>query len=339
MTGLSRRGFIGAACVACAGGGHLGFHATPVQAQVSPPAAGTAAAPGGQNWFPSRWGPNDEIGAANLLTPQKAQEAARLVREGRTYRMGIVVGRDTPAFPPRSVGVTVMMPDQFGGAVYGNSENAMTYVDDLLVGWLGVGTQIDSLAHLGINHVFYNGNHARDFVRTTGVTKLGIEKIPPIVTRGVLVDLAKHRNKPRLDGGEVVGADDLRAAMQAQNVRVTPGDVIVLHTGWLSMLEENPQRFGSAEPGIESAGAEYLASLQPVAVGADTWGVEAVPFPNPNVVWQGHQILLARNGIYILENLDTRALVRDGVTEFMFVLGQPLYRGAVQAIINPVAIR
>ena len=127
--------------------------------------------------------------------------------------------------------------------------------------------------------------------------------------------------------------------MQAQNVRTTPGDVVVLHTGWLAVLAENPQRFGAGEPGIDGAGAEFLASLEPVAVGADTWGVEAVPLRNPNRQWEGHQVLLARNGIYILENLDTRALVRDGVSEFMFVLGQPLFQGAVQAIINPVAIR
>jgi kynurenine formamidase len=215
----------------------------------------------------------------------------------------------------------------------------MVYCDDMVTGWFGVGTQLDSLAHLGIDNTFYNGNQAKDFVRTTGVTKLGVEKIPPFVTRAVLVDLAKAKNKPRLDGGELVTADELRAAVQAQNVRVTPGDVVVLHTGWLSMIEQDPRRFGNEEPGIDAAGAEYLASLQPLAVGADTWGVEAVPFRNPKVIWQGHRVLLAQNGIYILENLDTRELVRDNVTEFMFVLGQPLYRGAVRGIINPIAIR
>jgi kynurenine formamidase len=336
MQQFARRSFLGAACVAC-GGAHLGFHATPVQAQAPAATAPAAGATGAVR--PSRWGPQDEIGAANLLTPQKVQEAVRLVREGKTYRLGIVVDRTTPAFPPRSVSVTVMMPDQFGGAVVADSENRMVYCDDMVTGWFGVGTQLDSLAHLGIDNTFYNGNQAKDFVRTTGVTKLGIEKIPPFVTRAVLVDLAKAKNKPRLDGGELVTADELRAAVQAQNVRVTPGDVVVLHTGWLSMIEQDPRRFGNEEPGIDAAGAEYLASLQPLAVGADTWGVEAVPFRNPKVIWQGHQVLLAQNGIYILENLDTRELVRDNATEFMFVLGQPLYRGAVQGIINPIAIR
>ncbi|WP_135466186.1 cyclase family protein [Crenalkalicoccus roseus] len=335
MHTLSRRHLLGGICGGCAAV-QLGLRATPAQAQQAAPAG--AAAAGQQNWFPSRWGPQDEIGAANLLTPQKVQQAAQLVREGRTWRMGIVVGRDTPAYPPRNLAVTILMPNQYGGAVV-PSENRVSYVDDMITGWLGVGTQIDGLAHLGIDNVFYNGNRAGDFVRVTGVTKLGIEKIPPIVTRGVLIDLARFRNKPRLEGGELVTAEELRTAMQQQNVQVTPGDVVVLHTGWLSVLDEDAQRFGAEEPGIDGEGAAFLASLQPVAVGADTWGVEAVPFRNPSVLWEGHQVLLARNGIYILENLDTRGLVRDGVTEFMFVLGQPLYRGAVQAIINPVAIR
>lgn len=323
MHGISRRHFFGAVCAGCAAV-QFGLRATPVAAQA------------GGSWFPSRWGPTDEIGAANLLTPQKVQQAAQLVRRGKTYPLGIPVDRSTPAFPPRSLSVTVLMPGQEAGQSFG--ANKMNYVDDIFTGWLGIGTQLDSLAHLGIDNTFYNGNKTKDFVRTTGVTKLGVEKVPPLVTRGVLLDLAKAKGKPRLDEGELVTADELRAAMQAQNVRVTPGDVIVLHTGWLSMLDQDARRFGAGEPGIDGAGAEFLATLEPLAVGADTWGVEAVPFKDPNVVWQGHQVLLAKNGIYILENLDTRALLADGVAEFMFVLGAPRYRGAVQAIINPVAI-
>lgn len=292
----------------------------------------------GANWYPSRYGADDQIGAMNLLNAQKVLEAARLVQRGQVYRLGVPVGRETPAFPPRSASVTVMMPDQFEGATV-PSENRMSYADDMFTGWLGVGSQIDSFAHLGIDNVFYNGNHARDFMRTTGVTRLGVEGIPPMVTRGVLVDMAKARGKPMLDEGEIISADDLRAAMRDQGVEVRQGDVILIHTGWVELLERDPARFGKGEPGIDNGAAEFLASLGVVAVGADTWGVEAVPFKNPNRIWEGHQTLLAKNGVHILEVMDTRALARDGAKEFLFVLGQPLLRGAVQAIINPIAIR
>lgn len=333
MHGLSRRHVFGAVCGGCIAV-QQGLRATPVQAQG---AAGGGAAAGAGPVRPSRWGPNDTIGNMNLLTPQKVQEAARLVTQGKTYPLGIVVDRSTPAYPPRSVSVTVLMPGQEGGRTLGS--NRVSYMDDIVMGWNGVGTQLDTFAHLGIDYTFYNGNRAQDFMEVTGVRKLGVDGVPPMVTRGVLVDLAKARGKPRLDAGELVTADELRQAMQAQNVRVTPGDVVVLHTGWLSMLPENPKAFGDGEPGIDAAGCELLAEMQPCAVGADTWGVECVPFKDPNVIWQGHQVLLAQNGIHILENLDTAQLVRDGVAEFMFVLGQPRFRGAVQAIINPVAIR
>lgn len=288
------------------------------------------------NWHPSPWGADDEVGAANRLTPEKVVEAAKLVKTGKTYPLGIVVGRDTPAFPPRSVAVTVLSPNQAQGSTL--ASNKMSYNDDIITGWLGVGTQIDGLGHLGIDNVYYNGNQAKDFVKVTGLEKLGIDKVPPIVTRGVLIDMAKHKGVEMMKAGEVISADDIKAAMEAQGVTVAPGDVVVFHTGWLSMLDQDAKQFGAGEPGIDAAAAEHLASLEPVAVGMDTWGIEAVPFPNPERIWEGHQILLAKNGIYILETLDTRALVQDGVKEFLFVLGQPRYKGSVQAIINPVAI-
>ncbi|NOG72365.1 cyclase family protein [Roseicella sp. DB1501] len=320
-----------------AGMAHDGHGTVPQQlAQAAGPAPAAPAATGA--WYPSKYGANDQIGAMNLLTPQKVLEAAKLVQRGQVYALGVPVGRDTPAFPPRSASVTVMMPDQFAGNLV-PSENKMSYADDMFTGWLGVGSQIDSFAHLGIDNTFYNGNKAADFMRTTGVTKLGVEGIPPMVSRGVLVNMAQARNKPMLEEGEIITADDLRAAMQAQGVEVRQGDVILIHTGWVEMLDRDPARFGKGEPGIDAGAAEFLAGLGVVAVGADTWGVEAVPFKNPNRVWEGHQVLLAKNGIHILEVMDTRALARDGAKEFLFVLGQPRLKGAVQAIINPVAIR
>ena len=95
----------------------------------------------------------------------------------------------------------------------------------------------------------------------------------------------------------------------------------------------------AGQPGLGVGGAKYLAGLDVVAVGADTWGLEAVPGEDPDLVFSVHPELLAKNGIYILENMDVRALAADEGWEFLFVLGQPRFEGAVQAVINPVAIR
>ena len=93
------------------------------------------------------------------------------------------------------------------------------------------------------------------------------------------------------------------------------------------------------EPGLGVSGAQYLAGLGVVAVGADSWGVEVIPFENKTEMFPVHQILLAKNGIYIMENVNTAELAADGASEFLFVLGFQKWKGAVQAMINPVTIR
>lgn len=287
--------------------------------------------------FPSPFGPDDEIGAANLLSPEKVVQAAKLVTTGKTYALGIPVGRNTPAFPPRFVSVTTFSPGQSGAKTFGSNHG--TYNDDLLVAWLGTGTQIDGLGHLGAGHVYYNNNHAEDFVKPAGLAKLGLEKVPPIVTRGVLLDIAKVRGVERMQAGEVIGVADLEAAMRAQGVQIGKGDVVIVHTGWLSLLGEDPQAFIQKEPGIGVEAARWLVEKGVVAIGADNWGVEAVPHEDPSTFFPAHVETLARGGVYLLENIDTRGLVADGVSEFLFVLGQARVEGAVQMIINPVAIR
>ena len=301
-------------------------------------AAALAALPAlAQDWTESPYGPEDELGAANLLTPERALEAADLVTEGRVYSLGIVVSPDTPAFPPRSMSVTVLQPGQTHGVTLGPTMTS--YNDDIFMGWLGIGSQIDGLGHIGVDGVYYNGNEASEFAQADGLTKLGLEKVPPIVTRGVLLDMAEHYGQEIVEEGTAYTEEDIRAAMEAQGVEIGEGDVVLFHSGWLDLIESDPERYVSVEPGLGKSGAEMLAGMGVVAVGADTWGLEVVPFEEGVGTFEIHQILLAKNGIYILENMDTRELAADDVTEFMFVLGQARMRGAVQMMINPVAIR
>lgn len=287
--------------------------------------------------FPSPYGPDDEIGAANNLSPELVVQAAKLVKTGKTYSLGIDVSSETPAFPPRFLSVTVLSPGQQAGKTYG--ANKGTYNDDILVAWLGIATQIDGLGHLGADNVYYNNNKSTDFVRPTGLVKLGIEKIPPIVTRGVVLDIAGYKGVSMMTEGEVITVADIEGAARKQNVTIEKGDVVLLHTGWLSLLGKDDQRFVSKEPGIGIAAAEYLGGKGVVAVGADTWGVEAVPFEAKDNFFPAHVVLLAKHGVYLLENINTAELVKDKAYEFLFVLGQAKVVGAVQMIINPVAIR
>jgi kynurenine formamidase len=297
---------------------------------------GTFGTANAQDWTKSKWGPNDEIGSANYMTPELVVKAASLVKTGKTYALGIPVDTKTPAYPPRTFKITIVQPGQAGSP--GLGPNKATYNDDIIDTWVGIGSQIDGLGHLGIEHVYYNGNKLADFADPNGLKKLGIEKIPPIVTRGVLLDMAAYYNTDVVKEGTAFNVKEIEEVAKKQNVEIRQGDVVIFHTGWLSLIGKDDKRYSAGEPGLGVEGAKYLTGKGVVAIGADTWGLEVLPFESKNV-FDVHQILLAMNGTYILENMDTAELAKDKGYEFLFVLGQPRWRGGVQSMINPIAIR
>lgn len=289
------------------------------------------------DWCRSKYGANDEIGAANLLTPELALQAARLVRTGKTYALGGETNAKTPAFAPRTWNLLVLQPGQAGGASLGPTRT--NYNDDVYNGWVGTGTQLDGLGHIGVDNIYYNCLRNTEFVQANGLTKLGIEKVPPFVTRGVVLDMAAYFGVDMLREGQAFNSREIQEQARRQGIEIRRGDVVLFHTGWQRLAATEPARFVAAEPGLGREGAQWLASRQVVAVGADTWGLEVIPFEQGAGVFEVHQILIPRNGIYILENIQTEQLVRDRAWEFMFVLGHSRMTGGVQAIINPVAIR
>lgn len=294
----------------------------------------------GQECEHSKWGPDDEIGAANYISPERTLAAAALIKKGESHPLGIVVDPKMPAFPPRSTSLQVVAPGQHNGRDTTQDFGwPASYNDDLAQLWFGTGPQIDGLGHLGEKNEYYNCNRAKDFVSITGLKKLGVEKIPPLVSRGVLIDMAKHHGVTAMEGGQAITTDDIKAAMASQNVTINEGDIVLIHTGWTdAKLASEPQTWVSQEPGLDNGAAAFLASLDPMAVGADTWGLDVVPPVKGDKVFYGHVELLKKKGIYILETMNTGRLAREGVQEFMFVLGQARIKGTVQMIINPVAM-
>ena len=287
----------------------------------------------------SKWGPDDTIGSANLLSPENTLKAAALIKQGKSQPLGIVIDAKTPAFAPRSLSLQVVQPGQAGGQRLDQFGYPGNYNDDVLQTWIGIGSQIDGLGHLGEGGLYYNCLDEKEISQVTGLTKLGVHDIPPLVGRGVVLDMAKHMGKDVLAAGDHFGEAEIKAAADAQGVSIGKGDIVLFHTGRTDgMLESDPTAWVSGEPGINVSGSRYMASLDVMAVGADTWGIEPVPPAPGDGAFYGHVVLLQENGIYILETMNTGPLVRDGVTEFMFVLGQARIRGSVQMIINPVAL-
>lgn len=297
----------------------------PAHAQDAPP------------WCKSKWGPNDQIGAANLITPESVLAASKLIKTGKTYSLGVETNSKTPAFGPRSWALVINQPGQVGGVGLGPTKT--NYNDDVYMGYVGTGSQLDGLGHIGIDNVYYNCHKNNEFVQANGLTKLGIEKVPPVAARGIVLDMTAVLGKDPLPEGTAFNKKEIDDASKRQGIEIKKGDVVLFHTGWLSLVGKDDKRYISGEPGLGKEGAEYLVSKEVLAVGADTWGLEVIPFEKGVGVFEIHQILIPKNGIYILENMNTGPLVADKAWEFMFVLGFSRITGGVQAIINPIAIR
>ena len=304
------------------------------------------------SWYPSKWGKDDTLGAINQIDAQSVLAATRLVKQGKRYALGMETSRNTPAYGSRTAQTFLVS----SGAIFNNDgrgigDNQVTGNDDWALLFFGVGSQIDGLGHVGINHVYYNGNHINDFFHQSGVRKFAIADLPPVVARGVVLDIVGYMKEVAPDrvmvhnGADMLKADvainraELEGALKRQNIALSSGDIVLIHTGYMELAEVDSEAYMAAQPGLGHEGALFLADYEPVAVGADTFGVEIGPGEVPGLALPVHTEFLAKRGIYLLENMVTRELVNDEAWEFMFVLGAARVSGTVQMIINPVAIR
>jgi kynurenine formamidase len=296
-------------------------------------AAGVAFAQA-DRFYPSRWGADDQRGAANRITPAKVLEARDLITRGAVYQLGRTYEAGMPLFGTRHFSLRI--PQTYGPM----GANRTMYHDEIVSAEIGqVGTQFDGLGHIGVGDLFYNGHDRADFSRGDGLTKLGIENVGALTTRGVLVDVAAFKAVPMLGDGYEITRADLTGALERQRTEIHAGDVVLVHTGWGSLWLADNARFGGSAPGVGLDAARYLVEREVVLVGSDTWATEVVPNPDPELQFPVHQLLIPRNGIYIFENLATEELARDRVYEFAFFYAPLKLKGATGSPGNPLAIR
>jgi len=304
-----------------------------VAAGVAVIAAGVASGQA-DRFYPSRWGADDQRGAANRITPAKVLEARDLITRGTVYQLGHVYESAMPLFGTRHFSLKI--PQTFGPL----GTNRTMYHDEVVSAEIGqVGTQFDGLGHIGVGDLFYNGHDRADFSRPDGLTKLGIENVGALTTRGVLIDVAAFKGVARLEGGYEITRADITGALARQRTEIHSGDVVIVHTGWGSLWLQDNAKFNASAPGVGLEAAQYLVEREVVLVGADTWSMEVVPNPNPELQFPVHQLLIPRNGIYIFENLLTEELARDRVYEFAFFYAPLRLKGATGSPGNPLAIR
>lgn len=304
-----------------------------------------------EQWWPSEWGKDDQLGALNRLTPAKVLEATQLIEHGIVYDMAHVFEEDMPLFDltPGARKFTLTIP---GAPSWGPlGENKLAWNEDYMSGHLGQdGTQFDSLAHMGtvlgepgdLNGIrYYNGWTHAEIGGGRGFSKLGVEQTTPIFTRGILIDVAGHKGR-MLERGEEISVADLLAALERQGLSakdIRPGDALFYHTGWGSLWKTDNAKFNSGTPGLSIAAGDWVVEKKVVLVGSDNWAVEAIPNPDPKWFAPNHQKFLVQNGIYIMENLDFGKLIAAEVYEFAFVFGAIPIKGATGSPGRPFAIR
>ena len=292
-------------------------------------------------WWPSPWGPDDEIGMLNHITPAKRVEALRTVREGRLYDLGHVLDDTVPVFPGRYFNQTLVTTahhanaDPDGGPHMGLGGNEVNWITEVVSGTMQLGTHIDALSHLQVANRAYNGITVSMLAGSSGVSRLGAETIPQIVTRGLLVDVAAARGVDHLEIGDVITYEDVERALG--DVRAEPGDALIFHTGWSTHFAD-PEAYLAGQPGPGLEVAAWIMEQGIALTGSDTWSYGAVPGENEHCPFEVPQMLNVHHGIFIVENLFTAELAAAGVREFAFVLTHPKLRGATGAWTSPIAL-
>ena len=302
--------------------------------------SGAAAPAAAQSWTPpppdercpSKWGADDERGAANHMGPKTVLKAASLIRTGRVIELGQVLRPSMP-LGARHFDLYMKPTGPFTGS------NRRGSNEELVVTEMGqVGTQFDGFTHQTIGDSLYNCVDMNEVMTRDGFTRLGVENVGTLMTRGVLIDVAALKGVDMLPDTYEITVDDLRQALDRQGLALEPGDAVLIHTGWGVLWDSDPDRFMATNPGIGVAAAEWLVEHDPMLLGADNQPVEVSPNPDPEVSLPIHQIMLVVHGIHLVERMRLDELAAAGVHEFAFVV-QPLkIEGATGSTVVPVAI-
>ncbi|MXY15982.1 MAG: cyclase family protein [Acidobacteria bacterium] len=303
--------------------------------------AGTAPVASAQSWSPppreercpSKWGAGDELGAVNHMGPETVLRAAGLIREGRVIELGQVLSSDMPLGGTRHFDL-YMKPTRMNPESNRRGSN-----EEIIVAEMGqVGTQFDGFTHQTIGDDLYNCIDQNDVMTRSGFTRLGIENVGTLMTRGVLIDVAALKGVAVLPESYEITVDDLQQALDRQGVALEPADAVLIHTGWGTFWDTDGDRFSANGPGIGLAAGQWLVEHDPMLVGADNVPVEVSPNPDPELSTPVHQIMLVINGIHLVERMKLNELAAAGVYEFAFVV-QPLkLKGATGSTVAPVAI-
>ncbi len=286
----------------------------------------------------SPWGPADEIGTLNAMTDASRLDVLRKVTSGKVYDLGTELFVGMPlcctAFGDPSFQIFMThAPARDGG------KEVLSYSGDGVSMYTHTGTHIDALNHFGLHGKIWNEVSADEAMGVRGWTKSGVDKYPPIIARGVMIDVAKARNVAHLPSSYAITVADLQSALKSQGSKLMPGDVVLIRTGLMSLWPDPAKYRLLDEAGLSLEAAQWLVEEnKAMLLGADSLGVESLPSPNPANFVPVHSYLLVEKGVSLLEALWLEDLAKDQVYEFLFI-GSPLkFRGGTASPMRPIAI-
>ncbi|NDZ78287.1 cyclase family protein [Streptomyces sp. SID10853] len=293
----------------------------------------------------SPYGEDDQRGALNLMTP--ASQAAIMSRAdaSRVYDLSIDYFIGMPSFQAAGdPAYQIFMSHTPDGTAVDNLNGAgadvnrrVCYSGDVIFMYTHTGTHIDALNHFGVGGEIYNGFRADDHLGSRHWDRGGAEQIPPIVARGVLLDIAGLKGVECLPDSYSITVEDCQQALKQAGLELTEGDVALVRTGRMSHWPDGSKVLGNP-PGLSLDAARWLTGQSIIAIAADQECVEVGPSEHEDNWLPGHCHFLAESGVPMIELVDLEALARDGVHEFCLVAAPIRLRGATGAPLRPLAM-
>ncbi len=305
---------------------------------------------------PSPFGPDDQTGATNRVTPAVTKAAAAEIQTGVVTPMAYPLVDGIPLFGTRFSKTILTSFATMPGAEFG--DNKLSYMEDTYLSQSHVGTHLDGVGHIGVQDCYYNQTPMGKYVTQNNLKRFGLENIKTFATRGVIIDAVKvfqaagklkvnaACKRPCLDAGSLITEADLQAGLKMYNVTLREGDAVFINTGWGDLFEQYPAQnaaYNGGEPGITDGAAKWLASQRIIAVGADSWAVEVVPGENAKIAFPVHKTLITDNGIHIIENVRTQPIADAAATSkratFFLSMTVPKAVGLTGTFVNIEAIQ
>ncbi|AAT42769.1 cyclase family protein [Picrophilus oshimae] len=292
------------------------------------------------NDLSSKFGKDDELGNLNYIDEKKVLSSLRMVKYGRVYNLSHVIFNgmaDRLTHGPFFFEILLRPYDNDYYKIYDNKYGASLGRIEMCD---HTGTHLDSLNHMAYNNKLFNNIDAYENTTNLGSKRLGIEKSIPIITKGIMIDVAGMHKKDKLEPGYAITREETEIFLKDHNIEIDNGDAVFFYTGLSREFNDpkNYDKYYDSSPGIGYDLAKFLSEKNVSVSGSDTPSSEVTPPEIKNTRLPVHQYLIAKCGIRLIDNIKLDELSRDRIYEFAFICLPLLIKGATASPVSPVAI-